>query len=65
MPQSPKKHRKGKGQLRVEHAEILKRPTLLDFLAGGLQISMTVRPPCARRKTTTILLVPGVLVVLL
>eukprot|EP00752_Nemacystus_decipiens_P006392 g5760.t1 len=37
----PKKNKKGKGEIRVEHAEIHKQPTLLEYLAGGLQISMT------------------------
>ncbi|CAM9640078.1 unnamed protein product [Scytosiphon promiscuus] len=37
----PKKNKKGKGQIRVEHAEIHRQPTLLEYLAGGLQISMT------------------------
>ncbi|CAM9104353.1 unnamed protein product [Pylaiella littoralis] len=37
----PKKKKKGKGQLRVEYAEVHRQPTLLEYLAGGLQISMT------------------------
>lgn len=41
-PQYPPKPRKSKGHLRVEHAEIKKKSTLLDFLAGGLQLSMMV-----------------------
>lgn len=41
-PQYPPKPRKSKGHLRVEHAEIQKKPTLLEFLGGGLQISMMV-----------------------
>lgn len=43
--QNPKKGKKGKGQLRVEHAEIRKKATLLEYLAGGLQLGMTVRVP--------------------
>lgn len=39
--QHPKKDKKGKGHIRVEHAEIHRQPTLLEYLAGGLQISMT------------------------
>lgn len=39
--QHPKKDKKGKGNIRVEHAEIHKQATLLEYLAGGLQISMT------------------------
>lgn len=39
--QHPKKKKKGKGHIRVEHAEIHRQPTLLEYLAGGLQISMT------------------------
>ncbi|CAN0566271.1 unnamed protein product, partial [Ectocarpus sp. 12 AP-2014] len=31
----------GKGQLKVDHAEVHRQPTLLEYLAGGLQISMT------------------------
>ncbi|CAB1102218.1 unnamed protein product [Ectocarpus sp. CCAP 1310/34] len=37
----PKKDKKGKGQLKVDHAEVHRQPTLLEYLAGGLQISMT------------------------
>eukprot|EP00903_Cladosiphon_okamuranus_P012541 g11743.t2 len=37
----PKKDKKGKGEIRVEHAEIHKQATLLEYVAGGLQISMT------------------------
>ena len=61
LVQNPKKHKKGKGQLRVEHAEIQRRPTLLDFLAGGLQISMTVRLTCDMRARRRVLQVdiPG------
>ena len=39
--QHPKKNKKGKGEIRVEHAEVHKQATLLEYLAGGLQISMT------------------------
>lgn len=42
LTQNVKKHKKKKGKVRVELAQVHRLPTLLDFLAGGLQINLTV-----------------------
>lgn len=41
--QHPKKKGKRAGKIRVELAERIREPTLLEFIAGGLQINMMVR----------------------